>query len=37
METINTMISRIKVVENPNISNSLFNYINVVLEDQEQL
>ena len=29
------MISQIKIVENAGVSNSVFNYINVVLEDNE--
>lgn len=37
IEAIKALISRIKVVDNPTISNSLYNYVNVVIEDQEQL
>lgn len=32
--TVDAIISRIKVVENPAVPNLLFNYLNVVIEDQ---
>lgn len=37
MHVIENLISQIKIVESSSLANSIFNYVNVVIEDNHQI